>query len=312
MPRTIDVDVPDLTGRRALVTGGSDGMGLRLAERLARAGAEVLLPVRNPAKGEAAATRIRAAVPGARLALHALDLSSLDSVARLGETLTAAGDPIHMLVGNAGVMTPPDRQTTADGLELQLGTNHVGHVALVAHLLPLLRAGRARVVSQLSVAAARGSIRWDDLQWTRRYDGMAAYRQSKIAFGLFGLELARRSDAAGWGLTSLLAHPGIAPTSLLAARPEVGRARDTGAVRMIRRLSARGILVGTPETAMLPALVAATSADARAGQLWGPRGPGRLGGAPALQEPFHSLRSTADAARMWDVSQQLAGVGFPA
>lgn len=312
MPRTIDVDVPDLTGRRALVTGGSDGMGLHLAERLARAGAEVLLPVRNATKGEAAAARIRAAVPNAQLVLHELDLSSLDSVARLGETLAAAGDPIHVLVGNAGVMTPPDRQTTADGLELQLGTNHVGHVALVAHLLPLLRAGRARVVSQLSVAAARGSIRWDDLQWAQHYDGMAAYRQSKIAYGLFGLELARRSDAGGWGLTSILTHPGIAPTSLLAARPEVGRAQDTGAVRMIRRLSARGILVGTPETAMLPALVAATSPDARAGQLWSPRGPGRMGGAPALQQPFAPLRSTADAARIWDVSQELAGVAFPA
>ena len=310
MPRTIDVTVPDLTGRRALVTGGSDGMGLRLAERLARAGADVLLPVRNPAKGEAAVARIRAAVPDARLTLHALDLSSLASVAALGDTLRAAGDPIHMLVGNAGVMTPPARQTTADGLELQLGTNHVGHVALIAHLLPLLQAGRARVVSQLSIAAASGSIRWDDPQWTRDYDGMAAYRQSKIAFGLFGLELARRSDVHGWGLTSVLSHPGVAPTSLLAARPEVGRAEDTREVRLIRWASARSLVVGTPETAMLPALVAATAPDVHAGQLWSPRGPGRLGGAPALQPLFRPLRSEADAERMWDVSQDLAGVRF--
>lgn len=311
MPRTIAVTVPDLTGRRALVTGGSDGMGLALAERLARAGADVLLPVRNPAKGEAAARRIRAAVPDARLTLHALDLSSLDSVAALGATLAEAGEPIHMLVGNAGVITPPDRQTTADGLELQLGTNHVGHVALVAHLLPLLRAGRARVVSQLSVAAARGSIRWHDPQWTEGYDGMAAYRQSKIAFGLFGLELARRSERHGWGLTSVLSHPGVAPTSLLAARPEVGRAEDTREVRVIRWMSARGLLVGTPATAMLPALVAASSPDVQAGQLWSPRGPGRLGGAPALQPLFATLRSEADAARAWELSQQLAGVRFP-
>ncbi|QCR20432.1 SDR family oxidoreductase [Agrococcus sp. SGAir0287] len=311
MPRTIDVSVPDLTGRRALVTGGSDGMGLRLAERLARAGADVLLPVRNRTKGDAAATRIRAAVPGARLTLLDLDLSSLASVAALGETLRATGEPIHVLVGNAGVMTPPERQTTADGFELQLGTNHLGHVALVAHLLPLLRDGGARVVSQLSIAAARGSIRWDDLQWTRDYDGMAAYRQSKIAYGLFGLELARRSERHGWGITSVLSHPGVAPTSLLAARPEVGRATDTPQVRVIRALSVRGILVGTPETAMLPALVAATSPDVEAGQLWSPRGPGRVGGAPALQPLFPSLRSESDAARMWDVSQELAGVTFP-
>ncbi|SDH50266.1 SDR family oxidoreductase [Agrococcus jejuensis] len=312
MPRTIDVTVPDLSGRRALVTGGSDGMGLRLAERLARAGADVLLPVRNPAKGEAAVARIRAAVPDARLTLHALDLSSLDSVAALGETLQQQGEPIHMLVGNAGVMTPPERQTTADGLELQLGTNHVGHVALVAHLLPLLRAGRARVVSQLSVAAARGGMRWHDPQFAQGYDGMAAYRQSKIAFGLFGLELARRSDAGGWGLTSVLSHPGVAPTSLLAARPEVGRAEDTREVRLIRWMSARGLIVGTPETAMLPALVAATFPDVEAGQLWSPRGPGRLGGAPALQPLYRPLRSEADAARAWDLSQELAGVRFPA
>lgn len=312
MPRTIDVSVPDLTGRRALVTGGSDGMGLHLAERLARAGAEVLLPVRNRTKGEAAATRIRAAVPSARLSLLDLDLSSLDSIAALGETLRTAGDPIHVLVGNAGVMTPPERQTTADGLELQLGTNHVGHVALVAHLLPLLREGRARIVSQLSIAAARGGMRWDDPQWTRDYDGMAAYRQSKIAFGLFGLELARRSEQHGWGLTSMLSHPGVAPTSLLAARPEVGRAVDTREVRLIRWLSARGVLVGTPETAMLPALVAATSPDAQAGQLWSPRGPGRVGGAPGLQPLFASLRSEADAARVWDLTQELAGVRLPA
>jgi len=311
MPRTIDVTVPDQTGRRILLTGGSDGMGLRLAERLARAGADLVLPVRNRTKGEAAVARIRAVAPDARLTLHDLDLSSLASIAALGETLRAAGDPIHVLVGNAGVMTPPERQTTADGFELQLGTNHLGHVALVGQLLPLLREGRARVVSQLSIAAARGTIRWDDLQWTRDYDGMLAYRQSKIAYGLFGLELARRSDAGGWGITSVLSHPGVAPTSLLAARPEVGRATDTREVRTIRWLSARGILVGTPETAMLPALVAATSPDAQAGQLWSPRGPGRVGGAPALQPLFAPLRSEADAARMWDVSQELTGVRFP-
>ena len=312
MPREpIDSSVPDLTGRRAVVTGGSDGIGLGLATRLAAAGAEVLLPVRNPRKGEAALAAIRRAAPDADVSLRELDLSSLASVAALGTALRREGRPIHLLINNAGVMTPPERQTTADGFELQFGTNHLGHVALVAHLLPLLRAGRARVTSQLSVAARRGGINWDDLNWARSYDGTKAYRQSKIALGLFGLELDRRSRANGWGVTSNLAHPGVAPTSLLAARPEVGRDRDTLGVRLIRVLSARGILVGTVDTAPLPALYAATAPDAVPGGFYGPRWPGHLGGPPAEQQPYPSLRGTGPAERVWRVSAELAKVTFP-
>jgi NAD(P)-dependent dehydrogenase (short-subunit alcohol dehydrogenase family) len=310
MPRTVDITVPDLTGRRALVTGASDGMGLVIARRLAAAGAEVLMPVRNPAKGAAAIDVIRRAVPAATLRLHDLDLSSLASVAALGETLRAGDEPIHVLIGNAGVMTPPERQETADGFELQLGTNHLGHVALVAHLLPLLRAGRARVTSQLSIAASRGTVRWDDLSWRRSYDGMAAYRQSKIAYGLFGLELGRRSREHGWGITSTLAHPGVAPTSLLAARPEMGRSSAARGRGLIGALSARGILVGTPETAALPALVAATSPAAADGAFFGPKGPGHLGGPPAPQRLFRPLRDADAARRMWDVSVALTEVPF--
>ena len=305
----IDYTVPDLSGRRALLTGASDGMGLRIAARLAAAGAEVLLPVRNPVKGEAALAAIRQRQPSARLRLLDLDLSSLASVAALGETLRAQGLPLHLLIANAGVMTPPRRQRTVDGFELQFGTNHLGHVALVAHLLPLLRAGAARVTSQLSVAANHGAVNWDDLNWERSYDGGRAYSQSKIALGLFGLELDRRSRAHGWGITSNLAHPGIAPTNLLAARPEVGREGDTRAVRVIRALSARGILLGTVESAGLPALLAAT--DPEPGPFYGPRGPGHLGGAPARQRLYSRLTSTADAERVWRVSEELTGVRFP-
>ena len=198
MPRTpIDITVPDLSGKRAVITGASDGMGLTMARRLAAAGAEVVIPVRNPAKGEAAIAKIKQSVPGANVSLRSLELSSLASVAALGDTLRAEGEPIHLLINNAGVMTPPDHQKTADGFELQFGTNHLGHFALVAHLLPLLRAGGARVTSQISVAARRGAINWDDLNWDREYDGMRAYSQSKIAFGLFGLELERRSPRVG-------------------------------------------------------------------------------------------------------------------
>ncbi|MGI5216706.1 SDR family oxidoreductase [Nocardia sp. CA-290969] len=306
MPRRpIDITVPDLSGKRALVTGASDGMGAVMAARLAAAGAVVIMPVRNPRKGEDAAARIQEIHPKARLDLRSLDLSSLASVAALGRTLCEEGQPIHLLVNNAGVMTPPNRQTTADGFELQFGTNHLGHFALVGHLLPLLRAGRARVTSQISIAARRGTINWDDLNWERDYNGDRAYSQSKIAFGLFGLELDRRSKAHGWGITSNLSHPGVAPTNLLAARPELGRSSDTPRVRLIRALSSRGILMGTVETAPLPALMAATDPTAEAGRLYGPSGPGHLGGAPAEQKLYPPLRSAADAARIWEVSEQL-------
>ncbi|WP_217166195.1 SDR family oxidoreductase [Streptomyces sp. AC512_CC834] len=309
MPRTdFDITVPELSGKRAVVTGASDGIGLGIATRLAAAGAEVLLPVRNPRKGEAALDAIRAGVPDADVSLRTLDLSSLTSVAALGKTLLAEDRPIHLLVNNAGVMTPPERQTTADGFELQFGTNHLGHFALVAHLLPLLRAGRARVTSQVSVAANQNAINWDDLNWERSYDGRRAYSQSKIAFGLFGLELDRRSAAGDWGITSNLSHPGVAPTSLLAARPELGRTRDTAGVRVIRALSARGILLGTVRTAQLPALYAATSPQAERGEFYGPSGPGHLGGPPARQKLYGRLRGTDDARRIWERSEELAGV----
>ncbi|PRY70021.1 NAD(P)-dependent dehydrogenase (short-subunit alcohol dehydrogenase family) [Glaciihabitans tibetensis] len=312
MTRTpIDIIIPDQSGKRAVVTGGSDGIGLRIATRLAAAGAEVILPVRNLRKGEAAAARILANAPSAAVSLRHLDLASLESVAALGEVLRGEGNPIHLLINNAGVMTPPERQTTVDGFESQFGTNYLGHFALVSHLLALLRAGNARVTSQVSVAANQGAINWDDLNWERRYHGMRAYSQSKIAFGLFGLELNRRSEANGWGISSNLSHPGVAPTSLLAARPELGRGADTREIRTIRWLSARGVLVGTPETAALPALYAATSPDAHAGRFYGPNGLGHVGGAPAEQKLFSRLRSEDESRRIWETAEELTTARFP-
>ncbi|MHA3022916.1 SDR family oxidoreductase [Mycobacterium sp. BMJ-28] len=304
-----DVTIADLSRKRAVVTGASDGIGLGIATSLAAAGAEVIMPVRNPQKGEAALARIRERYPRARLTLAELDLSSLASVRALGEKLCGHGAPVHLLINNAGVMTPPDRQTTADGFELQFGTNHLGHFALTGLLLPLLRAGQARVTSQTSVAARRGAINWDDLSWTHKYDGMSAYRQSKIAVGLFGLELRRLSAAMGWGITSNIAHPGVAPTNLLAARPEVGRAQDTGGVRIIRRLSAHGLGVGTVDSAKLPALLAATASDAD-NVFFGPQWPGNAGGPPGVQKLWKPLRDNESAARLWAVSEKLTGVAF--
>ncbi|BDZ50494.1 short chain dehydrogenase [Frondihabitans sucicola] len=312
MPRIIDIAVPDLAGKLVVVTGASDGIGLGIARRLARASAEVILPVRNPSKGDAAVADIRAVVPEAKVSTRVLDLSSLASVAAFGEALVEEGRPIDVLINNAGLMTPPTRQASADGFELQFATNHLGHVALTAHLLPLLRAGHARITTQISISANSNAVNWDDLQWEKSYNPMKSYSSSKIAFGLWALELNRRSLAADWGITSNLSHPGISPTNLLAAQPGLGREKDTGAVRMIRALSRRGILFGTPASAALPAVFAATDPSARGGRFYGPSGLAHLSGAPAEQKLYSRLTSTAEAKRVWDVSAELAGVSLSA
>ncbi|TDN91516.1 SDR family oxidoreductase [Microbacterium sp. BK668] len=311
MPHALDIPVPDLSGARALVTGASDGVGFEIAARLARAGAQLVMPVRSEAKGAAAADRIRERVPGARIHLGALDLASLDSVEGFADALLAQGEPIDILIANAGVMDPPTRQLTVDGNELQFATNHLGHFALVGRLLPLLRAGRGHVTTQVSVAASRGEVRWDDVNWERDYDPMKAYRSSKIAVGLFARELQRRSDAAGWGLRSNLSHPGITPTNLLSAQPGMGRSEDTTAVKAIRWMSRRRILVGTPASAALSAVHAATSPQAQGGRLYGPKGLGHLGGLPAEQSLYAPLRSASDATRVWELSEQLTGIHVP-
>jgi NAD(P)-dependent dehydrogenase (short-subunit alcohol dehydrogenase family) len=309
MARSIDIVIPDLSGKLAVVTGASDGIGLVIASRLAQAGAEVILPVRSTAKGEKAAGRIRSLVPGAKVTTRPLDLSSLASVAAFADTLTGEGRPVNVLVNNAGVMTPPSRQVTTDGFELQFGTNHLGHFALTLGLLPLLRRGRGRVTHQTSIAARSGAINWDDLNWEDSYNADKAYSQSKIAIGLFARELDARSTAAGWGITSNLAHPGIAPTNLLAAQPGMGRARDTGAVRVIRALSRTGFLVGTVRTAALPALLAATGPGSRGDQFYGPRGLAGLSGAPAQQELWAPLRNMDHARKLWEASERLTSPG---
>ena len=292
-----------------MVTGGSDGVGLGLAAKLAAAGAEVLLPVRNEAKGRAAVDRIIGEVPGARIGLRRLDLASLQSVAELAGELVNEGRPVHLLINNAGVMNPPERQVTTDGFELQWGTNHLGHFALTARLLPLLIAGRARVTTQTSVSAASNAINWADPNFEQSYSASKAYSQSKIANLMFGLELQRRSVAGGWGITSNVAHPGVTATNLLAAQPHMGRGSDTLAVRFIRFASRLG-LTQTVEQGLRPALYAATHPQAEGGAFYGPRGIGHIVGAPAEQQVYRPARDAADAARLWDLSEQLVGVRF--
>ena len=272
MKRAQDLAVPDLAGKLAVVTGGSDGVGVGLATRLAGAGAQVVLPVRNQAKGAAAIDRIRAAVPYARVSLRELDLASLKSVEALAETLDDEGRPIHLLINNAGVMAPATRHTTVDGFELQFGTNYVGHVALTARLLPLLRAGRARITTMTSSAARQGKINWDDLQSEQKYSPVRSYGQSKLADLLFAVELDRRSTAGGWGVVSNAAHPGTTLTNLYAAGPDLGRERPSPYAAIMTRLAGWGLFVQGVDQGLQPALYAATSPHAHGGRLYGPDG----------------------------------------
>ncbi|MGB3356272.1 MAG: SDR family oxidoreductase [Mycobacterium sp.] len=310
MARRADVVVPDLTGRLVVLTGGSDGVGFGLAGRLAAAGAEVILPVRNPEKGRNAVDRINVAVPGSRVSIRRLDLSSLQSVADLAGAMVTEGRPIHVLINNAGVMNPPERQTTVDGFELQWGTNHLGHFALTARLMPLLTAGGARVTTQSSIAARSNAVNWDDPNFEKSYSVGKAYSQSKIANLMFGLELNRRSAQAGWGITSNVSHPGVTATNLLAAQPHMGRSRDTMSVRLIRSFARMGVFTQTVDQGLLPALYAATNPDADGGKFYGPRGFQHTAGAPAEQEVYEPARDMADAARLWELSERLVGLRF--
>ncbi|GAB3871035.1 SDR family oxidoreductase [Dactylosporangium cerinum] len=286
---TLDLTVPDLTGRLAIVTGASDGLGRALAGRLAAAGAELVLPVRDLAKAGRTLAHIHAKT------LRRADLASLDDVQAFAERVDR---PVHLLVNNAGVMAPPARQISRDGLELQFATNHLSHFALVHHLLPRLREGRARVTSVVSFGARDGRIAWDDLQSERAYRPMRAYNQSKLAQLLFALELDRRSTGNGWGITSNAAHPGLASTNLQAATP---------LDRWFKRLSRAGILVQTADRGARPALYAATSPDARGGGFYGPGGPAHLAGAPVEQRLYRSARDLRDAEQVWAVSEKLIG-----
>jgi NAD(P)-dependent dehydrogenase (short-subunit alcohol dehydrogenase family) len=239
-------------------------------------------------------------------------LSSLSSVSSFSDELLQEGRPLNILINNAGVMTPPVRQVTDDGFELQFETNHLGHFALDAHVLPLLRAGEAHVTTQVSLSANQHAVNWDDPNWETGYDPFKSYSSSKIALGLFAMELNRRSVAGGWGIQSNLSHPGISPTNLLAAQPQMGRSKDTTTVRAIRAFSRLGILFGTAESAALPAVYAATSPDAKGALFYGPKGFQHLSGAPAEEPMYSRLASPEDSRRIWELSERLAGVSFPA
>src|SRR6476646_5177095 len=270
----LTVTVPDLSGRLAVVTGSNSGLGLGLATRLAAAGAEVVMAIRNRAKGEAAVEQIRATVPTAKLAIKSLDLSSLASVKALGEELNAEGRPIDILINNAGIMQPPDRETTADGFELQFGGNHLGHFALTGHLLPLLRAAsNPRVTSLSSLAARMGGINFADLQWEKRYSATRAYAQSKSANLMFAIELDRRSTREGWGIASNAAHPGFTKTNLQSSGPSQGKESPTLLERFYRvSRQVASFMWQEVDEGIQPALYGAVSPGAQGGTFYGPRG----------------------------------------
>ncbi len=291
-------DIPDQTGRTAIVTGANTGIGLETARMLALKGARVALACRSREKGELARERILKEKPDASVEVLALDLSDLESVAAFASDFAAAHERLDLLIDNAGVMVPPLGRTK-QGFELQLGTNHLGHFALTARLLPLLeRTPGSRVVVVSSAAQNAGRIDFEDMNWERRsYSPWRAYGQSKLANMMFALELARRLAARGSAVRVTAAHPGWTATDLQ---------RTSGVARFFNPLLA----MKAPDGA-LPTLRAATDPAAANGSYWGPSHFFELNGPPAPANVPARARDEAVAAKLFDVSENLAGVTFP-
>lgn len=303
MPLTI----PSQAGKLAVVTGANSGVGRETARRLAAAGAEVVLAVRTPAKGAEAARDMVG-----RPHVEELDLAGLASVEAFAERMLTAGRPIDLLINNAGVMAVPTRKTTADGFELQIGTNYLGHFALTARLLPLLIAAPApRVTSLSSGVHWIGRIDLDDLQSVRSYSTWRVYAQSKLAMLLFAAELQRRSDAAGWGILSNSAHPGATRSNLQVSGPTMGTGRSE--LGIFGRLNMRipGMWQEV-DTGALPTLYAATSPDAAPNGYYGPDNVLGLRGEAGPARRSARARDAAMARRLWDVSVALTGVTWGA
>jgi NAD(P)-dependent dehydrogenase (short-subunit alcohol dehydrogenase family) len=310
MSRHPQVTVPDQRGRLAVVTGANSGIGLEVTRRLAGAGAEVVLAVRNVEKGRQAKEGILAEFPDATLTVEALDLSDLASIAAFADRLKQRGRPIDQLVNNAGIMAVPARRTTADGFELQFGTNFLGHFALTAQLLPLLAAASApRVVTLSSTAASMGTITLDDLNSERSYPAWRAYGQSKLADLIFAIELDRLSRRHNWGIVSTAAHPGFTRTNLQTTGPRMGKPNPRfNPSTMLMKLPG---VAQDPDAGALPTLYAATSPDAESGRYYGPDGFGQMTGGPTLVSGPKRARDTATALALWDAAERLTGASFP-
>jgi NAD(P)-dependent dehydrogenase (short-subunit alcohol dehydrogenase family) len=295
--------IPDLAGRTAVVTGANSGLGLATARELARAGARVVLAVRNTTKGDQAAAGIRSRTSGAELEVRQLDLADLESVWEFATAVAAAHDRLDLLINNAGIMAAP-RRVTAQGFESQFGTNHLGHFALTGRLMPaLLKAPAPRVVTVSSFLHRRGTMRFDDLQGEGKYDRWGAYGQSKLANLMFCFELQRRATEAGVALVSLAAHPGYAATNLQYA------ATDRFYEKAFGWLGNR-LLAQSAEMGALPTLYAATVPDLPGGTFVGPGGRKQQRGYPTVVTAASQAYDEEAWRRLWQVSEELTGVRF--
>jgi NAD(P)-dependent dehydrogenase (short-subunit alcohol dehydrogenase family) len=306
MPHWTTASMPSQRGKLAFITGANSGVGFHAALELARAGAAIILACRDRAKAEAARTRIRGAVPSAQLEIADLDLASLASVRGAAEKFLATGRPLDLLINNAGVMALPERRVTADGFELQLGTNHFGHFALTGLLLPaLLGAPAARIVTVSSIAHRGGTVDFDNLNWEQGYKPWPAYRRSKLANLLFAFELQRRLALNHAPAVSIAVHPGVSNTNLFAAGPGQGGGLFAKIIPMFIALIAQSEAQGA-----LPTLYAATSPNVHGGAFYGPDGFREMRGYPVevRAEPPASDENTA--AFLWEVSEEATGVRY--
>lgn len=301
------VETVSLDNRIAVVTG-TGGLGLEAAIALARSGAQIVLAGRNKAKGDQAIADIKAAVPGARARFAQVDLANLDSVAAFATALESELPQIDILINNAGIMSPPQRRTTREGCELQFGVNYLGHFALTARLLPLLRkSAGARVVNVTSLAHRVRPLDFDDLQSEKKYQAGLAYCQSKLAQAVHAVELQKRSDLGGWGITSVAVHPGFARTNLF-------RSEDTSQsfLGSIGTGLIGAILGHSAANGAASLVYAATSPDAKGGELVGPTGLFEMSGRPGSCKLASWASDPEAGSKLWRISEELAGVHFPA
>lgn len=297
-------DIPQRNNGFALITGSTEGVGYEDALALTKAGWDVIMMGRNAQKGAESISRIRRINPRAKLSFEKIDLADLSSIKAFASKVTAKRQTIDLLINNAGVMAPPQRLETADGFELQFGTNHLGHFALTAQLLPLLRnSPNARVVTVSSVANRQGAINFNDLQSQSSYVPMKAYGQAKLANLMFALELQRQSEKHGWGITSMAAHPGVSRTNLLITG--TGRWSGPGIMRTFFPF-----LFQPPSQGALPTLYAATCPEAKGGLYYGPDKMSETRGFPAIAKIPVQAEDLNVASKLWEVSKTLTRVEF--